>query len=245
MTLAVILFASIFCTAPARPAAGATPRQSAQPAPASQPAPAAQTAGEKKDQGTGSTAQSSSPTQPPSSAAAPTQTPSVQKPTIAKHRRKRRVIAANCVAPAAGAGSATAGSTPPGTSSNPTSQDPPAAAVTPNPAPTSAPTNCPPSKVIVRQGGTSEPTIRLAGGAVGDQAAQQRHTANQYLGATELNLKKIVGRQLTANQQDVVNQIHQFMAQSRSAVTAGDLELARTLAWKAQLLSEELVNPQK
>jgi hypothetical protein len=89
MTLAVILFASIFCTAPARPAAGATPRQSAQPAPASQPAPAAQTAGEKKDQGTGSTAQSSSPTQPPSSAAAPTQTPSVQKPTIAKHRRKR------------------------------------------------------------------------------------------------------------------------------------------------------------
>jgi hypothetical protein len=58
-------------------------------------------------------------------------------------------------------------------------------------------------------------------------------------------LKKIAGTQLTANQQDMVNQIHQFMDQSKSAVTAGDLERARTLAWKAQLLSEELVSPQK
>lgn len=99
--------------------------------------------------------------------------------------------------------------------------------------------------MIVRQGGTSEPSIQLAGGAVGDQAAQQRHTANQMLGATEANLKKIAGHQLTPNQQDMVNQIRQFMDQSKSAVTAGDPERARTLAWKAQLLSEELVNPQK
>jgi hypothetical protein len=65
------------------------------------------------------------------------------------------------------------------------------------------------------------------------------------LGATEMNLKKITGTQLTANQQDMVKQIHQFMDQSKSAVSTGDLERARTLAWKAQLLSEELVNPQK
>jgi len=65
------------------------------------------------------------------------------------------------------------------------------------------------------------------------------------LEGTELNLKKIAGRKLTAAQQDMVNQVHQFMAQSKAATAAGDIDRARTLAWKAQLLSEELVNPEK
>lgn len=65
------------------------------------------------------------------------------------------------------------------------------------------------------------------------------------LEATDQNLKKIAGRNLTANQQDMVNQIHQFVEQSKAATAAGDLDSARTLAWKAQLLSEELVNPQR
>jgi hypothetical protein len=43
----------------------------------------------------------------------------------------------------------------------------------------------------------------------------------------------------------MVTQIHQFMDQSKTAVKDGDLERARTLAWKAQLLSEELVKPQE
>jgi len=63
------------------------------------------------------------------------------------------------------------------------------------------------------------------------------------LGATEENLKKIAGRKLSSNQQDVVNQIHQFMEQSKTATAAGDLNRARTLAWKAQMLSEELAKP--
>ena len=65
------------------------------------------------------------------------------------------------------------------------------------------------------------------------------------LESTEANLKKIAGRQLTPNQQDMVNQIRQFMDQSKTAAEAGDLERARTLAWKAQLLSEELIKPEK
>jgi hypothetical protein len=97
----------------------------------------------------------------------------------------------------------------------------------------------------VRQGGTSEPSIQLAGGAVGDQAAQQRDTANQMLAATEANLKRISEAELDANQQDMVKQVRQFMEQSKSAVKAGDFERARTLAWKAQLLSEELTKPAK
>ncbi len=65
------------------------------------------------------------------------------------------------------------------------------------------------------------------------------------LGATEQNLKKIAEMQLSEDQQDMVTQIRQFMEQSKTAVAAGDTERARTLAWKAQLLSEELVNPAK
>lgn len=61
------------------------------------------------------------------------------------------------------------------------------------------------------------------------------------LGTTDANLKKISGRQLSPSQQDMVTQIRQFMDQSKHAVAAGDLERARTLAWKAQLLSEELL----
>ena len=42
-------------------------------------------------------------------------------------------------------------------------QDPAHGGTAPDPAIASAPTDCPPSKVIVRQGGTSEPSIQLAG----------------------------------------------------------------------------------
>jgi iron uptake system EfeUOB component EfeO/EfeM len=118
----------------------------------------------------------------------------------------------------------------------------------PAPATASAATstaNCPPPKVIVRQGGTSEPSIQLAGGADPGQTSNQRDTANQMLDATEANLKKLAGKQLTPNQQDMVSQTRQFMQQSKAAVEAGDLERARTLAWKAQVLSEELVKPKE
>jgi hypothetical protein len=104
------------------------------------------------------------------------------------------------------------------------------------------PANCPPKKTIVPEGSTGEAHIELAGGQSGDQTAQ-RDTANQMLGTAEGNLKKMDGRQLTESQKDLITQIRQFMDQSRSAVKAGELDRARTLAWKAQTLSEELIKP--
>jgi hypothetical protein len=65
------------------------------------------------------------------------------------------------------------------------------------------------------------------------------------LAVAEQNLKKIAGRELTANQQDMVNQTRQFVEQAKAAAAAEDFDRARTLAWKAQLLSEELVRPEK
>ena len=94
----------------------------------------------------------------------------------------------------------------------------------------------------MRQGGTAEPSIQLAGG---DQASQKKDAVKQMLGSTEANLKKIAGLPLSDAQKGTVVQIHQFVDQSKAALAAGDVERGNTLAWKAQLLSEDLVQPQK
>lgn len=103
---------------------------------------------------------------------------------------------------------------------------------------------CAPKKVIVRQGGISEPSIQLVGPS-GGPSSTDRDAVNQTLDSTESNLKQLAGRALTTQQQDTVTQIRQYMDQSKAAISNGELERARTLAWKAHLLSEDLVNPQK
>lgn len=103
---------------------------------------------------------------------------------------------------------------------------------------------CPPAKIVVNQGGATDSSIQLAGGAP-KQASQARATAEPMIDETESNLKKLESRQLTSAEQDMVTQIRQYVEQSKTAVAAGDVERARTLAWKAQTLSEDLVKPEK
>jgi hypothetical protein len=101
---------------------------------------------------------------------------------------------------------------------------------------------CPPPRKVVKNGGSEEPSIQLVGGTNADQASQQRST-EQLTVATDENLKKIAGRQLTPAQQDMVNQVKQFMDQSKAAVAAGNAERGHNLAQKANLLSQELLKP--
>lgn len=175
------------------------------------------------------------------SAAPPAKTSSGLKAHTTSKQHKKKVVPStsnsNCT-PAAGR-QAASGSTSP----SPAAADPAAAGNASAPATSSAPTNCPPSKVIVKQGGSSEPSIQLAGGAGGKQTSQEKDTAKEMLGTTETNLKQIAGKQLSSAQQDMVTQIRQFIEQSKAAVADGDLDRARTLAWKAQVLSQELVKP--
>jgi hypothetical protein len=230
MTLAVIFLASIFC-APSPAKAGPPTSQSTPPAQTNS-TPATQ------DTGTAPTPQNP-PTQPPApSTASPSTAPS-NKPTAttprtgSKKARKKKPPPANCDPNAAPAPAASSGGA--------TSTDPATGSV----SNTGALPPCPPPKVVVQHGGTSETSIQVAGSATGEQTSQQRNTANEMLDVANGNLKKISGRQLSPEQQDMVSQIHQFMDQSKAAVKDGDLERARTLAWKAQLLSEELVKPEK
>jgi hypothetical protein len=101
----------------------------------------------------------------------------------------------------------------------------------------------------VQQGGISEESIQLAGGS-SDEATKKRGDVNRLLKETDDNLKKLTGqklkgRQLSSAEQGSVLQIQQFVEDSQHAAKDGDLERANTLALKAQILSDDLVNPKK
>ena len=111
------------------------------------------------------------------------------------------------------------------------------------------PKNCPPPKKIVRQGGITEQSIQLAGGS-SDEATKKLGDVNLLLKKTDENLKKLTeeklaGRQLSSAEQSSFTQILQFRDESQKAAKNGDLERANTLALKAQILSDDLVNPNK
>jgi len=103
-------------------------------------------------------------------------------------------------------------------------------------APSSAP-----RKRIVRRGSTTDPTIQFSPGLTQQQASAQRQNTSKLLAGTDANLKKISIQQLTPAQQDAVNQIRRYMEQAKTADASGDLQRAHNLAFKARLLSDELL----
>src|SRR5215469_15098670 len=176
----------------------------------------------------------------PSSAQPGTQTP-VNKPkenSAKKTRQKNKVVApANCDS------SPTNGSSP-GSGTTAESQKP-GGTQTPAPATSEPQKNCPTPKTVVRQGGITEQSIQLAGGSAGKDATQKRQSTDQMLKEIEENLKKAASIELSAEQQSSVPQIIQFVDNSKKALKSADFERAHTLAWKAKVLSDDLVNPKK
>ncbi len=98
-----------------------------------------------------------------------------------------------------------------------------------------------PTKIVVRNGSTPDPEVQLSPGLSQEQASHQRQNTSQLLTNTEANLKKISGRQLNASEQDMVKQVRMYMDQARMATDSGDLQRAHNLAFKAHLLSDELL----
>ena len=97
-----------------------------------------------------------------------------------------------------------------------------------------------PKKIVVRQGGTSEPTTVLTPGATARGSYSPQMTAD-LLSATDANLKEASARPLTSAQEQTVSQIKLFMEEANAAVKAGDLDRGHNLAFKARLLSDDLV----
>jgi hypothetical protein len=231
MTLAVILFNVWFALSVATQAQA--PPQSAQ---SSKPADIAPT----QDQG--NPQQQNPPASQPALAApkpAPKSSSTPKQPKGAQPNYRKRVRPPDCD-PAPAATSAPASSDPP--TKTPADSSASGSATAAAKPPATPPTNCPPPKIVVQQGSTEETAIQLVGG---DATSHQRDAANQMLAATDANLKKIDGTQLSSSQKDIVTQIRQFMDQSKKATAAGDTEQAHTLAWKAKTLSEELIAPPK
>jgi type IV secretory pathway VirB10-like protein len=95
-------------------------------------------------------------------------------------------------------------------------------------------------KVVVRNGGASERPPQLSPALNDEQTQHQRENTKQLLTTTDANLKKVSGKQLTAAQQSLLDQINTYVRQSKAASESGDVSRAHTLAFKAHLLSDEL-----
>jgi len=94
---------------------------------------------------------------------------------------------------------------------------------------------------VVRNGGTTDPSVQFSTTASPEQAAHERQSILTLLATANSNLQKLSGHQLDASQEDMLDQIHAYMQQAKSAEDAGDLQSARNLALKAQLLSTQLI----
>jgi hypothetical protein len=106
--------------------------------------------------------------------------------------------------------------------------------------PAGMPPDTEPPKKVVPNGGADDPKVSLSPGLNREQASHQVESTKQLLAASDANLKKISGRQLSANQQDTVKQIKSYMEQANKAADDGDPQRAYNLAVKANLLSAEL-----
>ena len=101
-------------------------------------------------------------------------------------------------------------------------------------------TNGDAGKVVVRNGGAKEGSAQLTPAVNPSQAKTQLANTASLLAATDANLKRVAGRQLTPAQQSMVNEINSYIQQAKIAAAAADTSRAQTLAYKAHLLSDEL-----
>jgi hypothetical protein len=106
-------------------------------------------------------------------------------------------------------------------------------------APTPSPSE--PRKIVVREGGATEPSAQIIPGITPAEAARQYRDAQNWLASADNELKQLEARTLNAQQQETVGQIHNYMEGARSALKEGDVGRASTLAQKAHLLSEDIV----
>lgn len=111
------------------------------------------------------------------------------------------------------------------------------------PAPTEEAKNIPPPKVVIQEGGAKQGASQVSSGAPTDTNSGILATTQQLLDSTENNLRNLK-RQLSSDEQSIVDQIHDYVKQSKDAAKDGDNVRAHNLALKARLLSDELVKTQ-
>jgi len=119
----------------------------------------------------------------------------------------------------------------------------PAAPATATQQPAAPPASAPAktSKLIIQEGSTPNAQGALAAGmGLEDPSARNKQTTEQLLQSSQTNLNSI-NRPLSPEEQAMVAQIKDYMAQARKATADSDTVRAHNLALKAFLLSDELV----
>ncbi len=172
---------------------------------------------------TAPTEQAPAETTPPAPANPPTPAAEKKEPD---REVKQKMDAGSAVEPS------TRRTSPSGTSSNGTRKRRKRTASAPNGAP---------RRIVVREGGATEPAEQIVPGLTPVEATRQRQSAEQWLASTGDQLKQLAERTLDARQQDTVGQIRNYMDGARTALKEGDVRRASTLAQKAHLLAEDLV----
>lgn len=81
---------------------------------------------------------------------------------------------------------------------------------------------------------------RIAPQLTPEETVVAQQETNQSLSVAEKNLASVSGKRLNASQTDLVSKIRGFLKDAREAAQNGDWSRARSLAKKAQVLSEEL-----
>jgi len=98
----------------------------------------------------------------------------------------------------------------------------------------------PPKTTVENAGKTPSQQGQLTASIKNDQGLQQRVDTAQLISTTENTLRSIT-RQLSTDEQAMVQHIRSFITQSQKATGEGDIERAYNLALKARQLSDELV----
>jgi hypothetical protein len=102
-----------------------------------------------------------------------------------------------------------------------------------------------PHKIVVPEGGAKEPPAQIAPGLAPEEADRDRRDAEQWLSSTDGDLELLSDRTLNPQQQETVAQVRSYLVGARSALKEGDLRRAHTMAFKAHLLSDDLVKHEK
>lgn len=110
-----------------------------------------------------------------------------------------------------------------------------------------APAHLSPARPRALPAPTPEPERTLAAPPViapqmtAEETAAAQLETNASLGEAEKNLASMTGKKLNSVQADIASKIRGFIEDARQAAKGGDWSRARSLAKKAQVLSEELV----
>ena len=96
-------------------------------------------------------------------------------------------------------------------------------------------------KKVVRNGGTSDPSIKVAPMVSAQQESEQTQNTQRLLSVAEANLKILAGRPQEGGLPTAISEMKNYVEQAKAALDGGDIERAHKIAVKASILTNDMV----